>query len=482
MIIKIQPTFCVPSDCKHECVDICPQNKKGKETIKIINNLAAVDHATCIDCLRCVYACPFEALIAVSKSKKDISHKKLKEKKTGKESKKQKKPFELDADIYEPFNEKYTIFSRRIWDEEYEGYKKPIFAKAKERAAMGLDGYSEIESAAVDASWSIENLVSMKELQNDRLKTLSAEDQSKIIDSQSKENIREVNYDIQEPYKCKVEDPEEMSIWLKKISKFYGADLVGIAECDPKWIYTHDRMDREYVIPESIRYAVIIAIEMDFNAINTTPKMPGGIATGLGYSKMAFVRTLVSSFIKNLGYEAIPAGNSLGISVPLAVEAGLGGWGRHGLLITRDYGPRVRVAKILTDIPLVPDKPDYKFAKSVERFCRTCMTCAEKCPSGSIPFDKYPSYKTMSISNNPGVKKWYIDVESCYLFWLENAGDCSVCISDCEYNHNPTWWHKLANWIVMYVPIFNPIWPYIGKIFGFGGSKSAKKFWRKIKV
>ncbi len=70
------------------------------------------------------------------------------------------------------------------------------------------------------------------------------------------------------------------------------------------------------------------------------------------------------------------------------------------------------------------------------------MKCAEKCPSASIPFDKKISYKTYSISNNPGVKKWYIDVETCYLFWLENGGDCSNCISDCEYNHLDTWWHK----------------------------------------
>ncbi|MCG3223304.1 MAG: hypothetical protein H7647_02475 [Candidatus Heimdallarchaeota archaeon] len=93
-----------------------------------------------------------------------------------------------------------------------------------------------------------------------------------------------------------------MTAWLKKIAKFYGANLIGIAKLDPKWIYSEDRMKREYVIPENLKYAIVIAIEMDQGAINTSPKMPSGIATGLGYSKIAFVRTLVSKFAKNLSF------------------------------------------------------------------------------------------------------------------------------------------------------------------------------------
>jgi reductive dehalogenase len=321
----------------------------------------------------------------------------------------------------------------------------------------------------------------MKEFMSDRIKTLNEEDAEKMRKQQKKEDVRQVNYDIQEPQKYKVEDTKKMTKFLKKIATLYGADLIGIAPFDSKWIYSRDRLDREYVISKDIKYAIVLAVEMDYNGINTSPKMPGGIATGLGYSKMAFVRTLLAKFIQNLGYEAIPAGNSLGLSVPLAIEAGLGGFGRHGLLITKKFGPRVRVAKILTNLPLITDKPDYKFAKSVEKFCETCMNCAIHCPSASIPFDKKISYKTYSISNNPGVKKWYVDVESCYLFWLENGGDCSNCISSCEYNHIFTWPHRIANWIVMNFPFLNPIWPFIGKLLGYGGTKSAEKMWKKVK-
>ncbi len=480
MSLQILNKNCLSTECQHECVEVCPQNKKGKIAIKIERKLAEINHKNCISCLQCVYACPFDAIEVVLKNKKTLTKEALQIKE--KKSKKDRRIFEINEEVYEPFNEKFTIFSRRMWDEDFEGYKKPIFGKAKDHATKGMDGYSEIELAAVDAAWSIENMVSMHEFHNERQKTLDEESKKKLEEQKAKSDVKQVNYDVQEPQNYEAKDPKEMSKWLKKISKFYGASLTGIAKFDSKWIYTNDRMDRPYVIPKKIKNVIVIAVEMDLGAINTSPKWPGGIATGLGYSKMAFVRTLLSSFIRNLGYEAIPAGNALALSVPIAVEAGLGGYGRHGLLITKEYGPRVRVAKILTDMPLEADKPSYRFAKSVEKFCETCMTCAEKCPSASIPFDKNQSYKTYSISNNPGVKKWYINVDTCYLFWLKNGGDCSSCISDCEYNHKPTWPHKIANWIVMNLPFFNPIWPYIGRLLGYGGNKSAKKFWKKIKV
>ena len=482
MSLLVLEKICSPKNCDHECIDVCPQNKKDKTTIRIEKNKAVINPHNCISCLQCVYVCPLEAIEVEMDNEKRVTPQILKTTNKSKSKEKGDAFFEINEDVYQRFNEKYTIFSRRIWDEEYEGYKRPIFEKAYERAEKGLDGYSELERAAVDAAWSIENMVSMKEFMADRIKTLDEEEAQKMKEQQKKRDMKQVNYDIQKPQKYEVEDPKKMTKFLKKIALFYGANLIGIASFDPKWIYSHDRMDREYVISKDIKFAVVIAVEMDYNAINTSPKMPSGIATGLGYSKQAFVRTLVANFIQNLGYEAIPAGNSLGLSVPLAIEAGLGGFGRHGLLITKKYGPRVRVAKILTNMPLVADKPDYKFAKSIEKFCETCMTCAERCPSASIPFDKKISYKTQSVSNNPGVKKWYVDVESCYMFWVENGGDCSNCIADCEYNHIYTWPHRVANWIVMNLPFLNPIWPYIGKLLGYGSNKPAKKFWKKLKI
>lgn len=43
--------------------------------------------------------------------------------------------------------------------------------------------------------------------------------------------------------------------------------------------------------------------------------------------------------------------NDISLSIPLAIEAGLGELGRNGLLITKDFGPCVRLCKIFTTCP-----------------------------------------------------------------------------------------------------------------------------------
>lgn len=62
----------------------------------------------------------------------------------------------------------------------------------------------------------------------------------------------------------------------------------------------------------------------------------------------------------------------------LAVNCGLGEIGRHGGLITRDFGPMVRICAILTDAEIEPD--DIQRTK----LCDGCAECARACPGGAI--------------------------------------------------------------------------------------------------
>ena len=145
---------------------------------------------------------------------------------------------------------------------------------------------------------------------------------------------------------------------------------------------------------------------------------------------MSFVRALLGEFIRNLGYTAIQCGNDTGLSVPLAIDAGLGQLGRHGLLITPQFGSRIRLCKIFTDLPLHADQPiDF----GVTTFCRQCKRCAEACEVDAISMDDEPTFTPTCKSNNPGVLKWPVNAERCYEFWCDNGGDCSTCIAVCPY-------------------------------------------------
>jgi reductive dehalogenase len=229
----------------------------------------------------------------------------------------------------------------------------------------------------------------------------------------------------------RVRDPVEMTKNVKKAAKLYGASLVGVAAYNPLWMQMNKRHDLAPLeMPEVIKYVVVGAIEMDELAIATSPEAPAGAATGTGYSKMAFVSATLAEFIRNLGYTAIPAGNNVGLSIPIAIDAGLGQLGRHGLLITPEFGPRVRLLKVFTDLPLVPDKPiDF----GVTQFCRGCKRCAEACEVDAISFKDEPDKEPVTRSSSPGAMKWYMDAEKCFEYWCDNGMDCSTCISVCPY-------------------------------------------------
>jgi len=120
--------------------------------------------------------------------------------------------------------------------------------------------------------------------------------------------------------------------------------------------------------------------------------------------------------------------NDTALSIPLAIDAGLGELGRNGLLITPEYGPCVRICKVFTDLPLEADKPREI---GIANFCRRCNLCAEACEVEAIQKEPEPSYRVLCPSNNPGVLKWAVDVDKCFSFWIENGMDCSTCISAC---------------------------------------------------
>ncbi len=218
-----------------------------------------------------------------------------------------------------------------------------------------------------------------------------------------------------------------------------------------------------------------MAVEMDYDSCRYSPDGISGASTGLGYSQQAVLANLVATFIRGLGYRAAPSGNDTAISIPLAIAAGLGELGRMGLLITRQFGPRVRLCKVFTDMPLAFD--DYA-PFGVGRFCRTCRKCAERCPSQAITKGEQATVGP-SLSNHSGVRKWYINPETCFMFWVENWMDCNNCVNVCPFNKPPGVLHDSVRYIIRKYPFFNRPLVWMDDILGYGRpiSTSEKDFW-----
>jgi reductive dehalogenase len=275
-----------------------------------------------------------------------------------------------------------------------------------------------------------------------------------------------------------VTDPVATTRKIKSVARFFGASLVGVCKLNRQWLYSHVTNDLtgEHMpleIPGDYRYAIAIAVEMEFAYIKTSPAGGASAATGLAYSKMAFVAGLLAQFIRGLGHRAIPSGNDTALSIPIAIEAGLGELGRHGLLITEKLGPRVRLCKVFTDLPLVADAPRFF---GVIEFCKRCMICAENCPSKAISFGKMTT-QAPTISNNPGVLKWPIDPEQCYRFWGANRTDCSNCIRVCPYNQEEGWHHDLVRAVTKRTTLLNPLFIRLHQLVGYDKQASPESIW-----
>ncbi len=449
----VSKEVCNPSICSLECVDECKSVHSDDTPLRFEENTAfpSIDFNTCTQCLACLRVCPLNA-ITIESTEQTSREKKSKQK----EDRSEEQPYEVN-DSLSPMSEADTIFARIQFDSEYEFYHQTEFSGSAAMIAKNIPGYGWFENELSIAAW-------------------------KLYDSRNSIHRPGIGLDpdASENGTRHETDPEILTSMIKKASRFFGAALVGIAPINRNWLYTENRKREPYNVPESYEYAIVMAVEMDYDAIASSPGFMSAAATGLGYSTMAFVELELASFIQRLGYNAMTSGNNVALSVPLAIDAGLGQYGRHGILITKPFGPRVRIAKVLTDMPLVRDYPDMGFCKSVVRFCRTCEKCATTCPSQSIPYGKEQTWKGTSISNNPGTKKWYVDVESCYGFWVENGSDCSNCIRSCPYNKKDGFFHRTILWFVQHTPWLNRLIVKMDDIAGYGKQKSGNKFWKKF--
>jgi epoxyqueuosine reductase len=210
-------------------------------------------------------------------------------------------------------------------------------------------------------------------------------------------------------------DAKDNTEKIRALCKQWGGSLCGVAD-----LRTFKR--EEILLPPPLIDQLSFGISVGFHLSDAILEGIEDRPTPLYFHHYQRVNILldthaliVTSAIQDLGYQTMPISASQIVDWKsqkghlshkhVARAAGLGWIGRNNLLVNEEFGSRIRLVTILTDLPLVIDAPSFKD-------CGSCQDCLQVCPAGAIKerqedFDHLRCYeqlrtfaKTLHFSHN----------------------------------------------------------------------------------
>jgi epoxyqueuosine reductase QueG len=195
--------------------------------------------------------------------------------------------------------------------------------------------------------------------------------------------------------RVEVTPPEHVDAdYVKRRAKALGADLVGIASAatlnafppDPRWPQTPDR------ISPYCRSVVVIANRIPAGAFRCKSNVPVQYLDMLVLRKMDKVAYRLAEELEAAGHPSfVTAAQETEWTYKrasygrlstrhLGVEAGLGTLGLEVNILTPEFGPRLFLTGILTELELAPD------ARITEQVCigESCSRCLHSCPADAV--------------------------------------------------------------------------------------------------
>ena len=179
---------------------------------------------------------------------------------------------------------------------------------------------------------------------------------------------------------------KETTETIKAFAMSLGAALVGVA--DLKLLREVETVPEDLL--DSYKFAVSLAVKLPtavFEQIKDAPTPLYAQVYNNANLLLDQIALKLSSHLEGQGYSALPIPASLPLDMErfsshlsakaVANAAGLGWQGKSLLIVTPEYGPRVRFATVLTDMPLTADQP-------LTNRCGSCCECSDACPAAAI--------------------------------------------------------------------------------------------------
>ena len=187
-------------------------------------------------------------------------------------------------------------------------------------------------------------------------------------------------------------------------------------------------------------YALILIQELKKKRINSAPTMEAGFETLRVYESLGKITNDIANWLRNrsIRCQANHPVGGLTVFPALAGKAGMGGQGKAGLLITPEFGSRVRLSTIYMGQKIFnfTDSSEHDW---IQDYCKTCGICSRICPGGAI-LEK----KRIRIENIEGIGqlRTCIDVFKCYKYFSSKYG-CSMCIKTCPFSKGNGIYNKI---------------------------------------
>jgi epoxyqueuosine reductase len=212
---------------------------------------------------------------------------------------------------------------------------------------------------------------------------------------------------------------EDYTAAVHEFALSHEADAVGITSMSQLYIF------EGYTIEDPT--VIMLAVAHNYERLKQVPSDETngeGIAdVGDQYARGVRSSFALANWIRSQGYNARsfpgPMAEAL-LLIPAAVASGLGELGKHGSLISPQFGAGVRLAGVTTDMPLLNTSAEPFGA---DEFCKNCQVCTKACPPGAISEQKQMVR---------GVERWYVNFDKCIPAFTELAG-CAICIAECPW-------------------------------------------------
>lgn len=290
--------------------------------------------------------------------------------------------------------------------------------------------------------------------------------------------------------------PEEAARMVRSAMRHFGAATVTfhkLTDDTRKFIYSHDPDGKELIftdeelayedetaryIPKKCEWVISYAMQMSAETLRRSPTHTACQTTLATYGRSRRTQGVTQEFFRGLGYQALGEAsiNSLAVAPAFAVLSGMGEMGRMNRVITPEFGPMVRIFKIITDLPLAEDKP---IDAGIMEFCKSCKKCAEACPSGALSFDDEPSWQVAGGWNVPGHKAWFEDAVKCMTYWNgTSTNNCTICFAVCPFSkEDKAWIHDWVKFGIAKAPFLDGFYRSMDDAFGYGVQADPEEWW-----